>query len=637
MIKTHITIGIAGHAGHGKTTVAKTLRAFGQGTDEARDSSHLLSSGTEISGFWLSDNQHVALIDIPGTRSSIKNTIRGLSAVDACILVIAADDGLMPQTIEHLKIISHLKIRHGIIILSKIDLVDSELMELATLEIQEAAQDTTFFAQPIVPFSAGDMDSHKALRTSLWQCIDKISGKNTDTPFRMWTDEIKSIPGFGTVACGTIFSGTIAQNDPLYLLPPGRKTKARFIEIHGQKVASAKAGQRVGINLPKITNNDICRGMVLVKQLPDSLYVFLNAELTANETIMDSQRVKLFIGTSVSNARIVMMDRQRLESGQTGLVQFRLQKPIFIRVRDPFVICRLNTQTIIGGGMILETTKEKFRAVKSRRLLPYLKALQFGDIQKTIQLYLHIHPNHLVTRKHLAEYTGFSEQSVFEKTTEMIQAGALMDDDFYGFVLTAMYEKQTATILQSMETLLSADIAQKSVKEQEIRRTTNPRADDDLLKFLLNRLCTENRIIRRNGGYVPADYSPRLNREQQKLADKLMNYAKISELMTFTAGNICRMMDPEYDKTEAQKILDYLNDQGKLIRLNNNHFLHADAIDEIKQRVIRKINEKGSIHLTDSMDVLGYGRSKAAPVFEYLDDIGFTCRCGDRRMLADAI
>jgi len=588
-----------------------------------------------ISEFYVMPEIRAALMDVPGHPRLLKSAIRGLSAVDFCILVVAADDGIMPQTIEHIKIINHFKVGDGVVVISKTDLVDQELMELAELEIHDAVQHTVFSGKPVIRFSATDSSGKENLLSCIRKAIETIPGKNPDAPFRMWIDEAIGAPGFGTVACGTVISGTVSQDDPLSLLPLNRETRARSLEVHHRKAAAAFAGQRVGINLPKISLKEVQRGMVIVKQKPENLFVFLNAELTADATIKNLQRVKLYLGTSVSNARVTLMDQPLLSPGQTGLVQFRLNKPLFAVPRDSFVICGMNTQTVIGGGLILEAAKEKFRAAKSSRMIPYLQALKSGDLRMAIQYYLSNHARRLVDRKELFEYTGFSSQATRRIISGLINESEIISCDNETLLLKETYAALAMKLQQAVEAVLSTDPLKKAVGRDEIRKAVDLPVDDALLKYMLDDLCRLNRIVKVKGGYIIAGFAAILNVAQQKMADILMNYAWESGLSSFSAGNYCRVINPDFKKNETQKILDFLHEQGKLIRLSNNHFLNAEALAEIKRRVRKAIDEKGSFRMTDSLDILGYGRSKAAPVFEYLDEIGFTRRQGDERRLAD--
>ncbi|MDL1968843.1 MAG: selenocysteine-specific translation elongation factor [Deltaproteobacteria bacterium] len=379
----HITVGIAGHVDHGKTTLVHCLTGIDTNRlkEEKKRRLSIASSGVQI-----------ALVDVPGHTDFLKNTIRGLSCVDMAILVVAADYGVMPQTREHLSILNFFGVKSGFIVISKADLVDKETLELAELEIRNKVEDTFLEEKSIMPFSVSNQKGLQDIKSNIEKEVNKIAGKNSVSPFRLFIDQIWSFAGLGTVVSGTVLSGTIRKDDPLILLPSEKETRARFLEVHHQKVSHAFAGQRLGINLHKLPLNEVKRGMVLAKPETVSSDYLFNAELSllrsSPKSIENCQRVKLYIGTSITNALIVIINKKKIRPGERGLVQFRLIKCMAVLPRDPFVICPLNINNVIGGGKILEIATEKFRAVKAEKTIPYLMALQQSDLKAVIDLFL---------------------------------------------------------------------------------------------------------------------------------------------------------------------------------------------------------------------------------------------------------
>ena len=278
---THLTIAVAGHSGHGKTAVAAYLAGIGRKTAEPQKQA-ARSGRTQILECPLGPAQSVSLMDVPGHPRLRKNAIRGISGADVCILVVAADDGVMPQTIATINIIKYLEIPAGLIVLSKTDLADAETLELAEMQIRDAAVHTVLADAPVIPFSAVTGAGGQELTMCLQKMAQMANGRNPNGEFRMWVDEICGDPGFGTVARGVIAAGTLSQGDTLWVLPLDRETRARTLEVHHRKVTTAVAGQRVGVNLPKISLKEIRRGMALVKHRPEHLSRFLNAVISTD-------------------------------------------------------------------------------------------------------------------------------------------------------------------------------------------------------------------------------------------------------------------------------------------------------------------------------------------------------------------
>lgn len=631
----HITIAIAGHPGHGKSALAAYL-ATGRLVEGGREKARTGAAGrAEILEWRPSPEQSISLMDIPGHPRLLKNAIRGLSGADLAILVVAADDGVMPQTLERLNIIHYMRIPGLVIALSKADLVDGETLELAELEIRDALQNAAVADKPVIPVSMATGSGLSVLVSCVLEEMGGIPGKNPDGEFRMWIDEINSIPGFGAVARGVIASGTVKPGDPLWLLPAVRETRARTLEVHHRKVTEAVAGQRVGVSLPKLSFHEIRRGMTLVKEKPESLFVFLNAAITADRPIRNRQRVKLHIGTSVSNALAVLMEPSQLETGQTGLVQFRICKPLFSVVGDPVILCALTGHAILGGGRILETAHEKYRAAKAGRLIPYLTALVEGNWNEAILRHVMNRPHRLVGLSEIADHTGVPAKEVHKRVHALADAGEIIACGHEAVMLAKTYTELTEKVYGAIVSFFKTDPLKKAVSREEIRQSIVPVADEGVLKSILENLCGQNRVIKLKGGYGLAGFTPRLNPSQQKLARLLMDFAVKMGLLSFSAEFFCIKTHQAFKKQDVQKILAYLHDQEMLIRLNDGHYLHADMLMEIMVRVKAAIDEKGSIRMSDSMEILGYGRSNAAAIFEYLDDIRFTIRQGDERRLAD--
>ncbi|MBU1902662.1 MAG: selenocysteine-specific translation elongation factor, partial [Proteobacteria bacterium] len=358
-----VTVGIAGHVDHGKTSLVKAMT--GIDTDRLQEEKRRgLSIESGIAPMGLSSGESVALVDVPGHTDFLKNTIRGLSGVDAAVLVVAADDGVMPQTREHIEILRFFGAETGFVVLNKADLVDEETLDLAELEVRELLEGSFLENSPIIPFSAVDRRGLDEIRTEIECLVEASPGKDVQAPFRLWIDQVKSFSGFGTVVSGTVASGKLVVNNPVQILPSGIETRARSLESHHHKINQVAAGQRAGVNLHKISANEVSRGMVLAEPGFITPGYILNVDIqalgSAKSSIKNRQRVKLYLGTSVTNALVVLMDKENLAPGEEGLAQLRLMKPVVAIPGDPFVICPLNIQSIMGGGRALEITWEKY-------------------------------------------------------------------------------------------------------------------------------------------------------------------------------------------------------------------------------------------------------------------------------------
>lgn len=632
----YITIGIAGHVDHGKTALVRCLT--GIDTDRSQEEKRRgLSIESGIAPLKLPSGTQIALVDVPGHTDFLKNAIRGLSSVDMAILVVAADDGVMPQTLEHLEILNHIGVKSGFVVLSKADLVDDEILELAELEIRDVTGGAFLEGKPVLPFSAIDRRGLADIRLNIEMESERVAGKDIDAPFRLWIDQVRSFAGFGTVATGTILSGTVRRDDILHLLPLERETKARFLEVHHRKVPRAVAGERVGINLHNVSLKEAKRGMLLAKPGAVSPGYLLNVELqvlkNAPKPVRNRQKVKLYLGTSVINALVIIMEKKQLEPGEKGLVQFRLMNHVSAIPGDPFVVCLLNIPTVIGGGHVLEIPGEKYREAKALATLPYLKALREGNLKMIVEHIFKNNLNRLVTAGELARNTGFPVTEIDAEIRTGVERGDFLYFEGRGFFGKPRYQTLKRQLPEIVEKILSQNPLKTIVNAEEIKNRLVPSLDEAPFQRMLAELCKEGKLTKTEGGFQIRDMSVKLPDEQEKLIFLLLDYARDSGLVPFSTDAFCKFHRGRFNKSEAQKLLDYLYAQKRLIRLNNRRFLSPQAIEEIKERVRKVIGKKGSLTIADSKEVLGYGRTVAISVLEHLDMIRFTRRDGDARVL----
>ena len=631
-----ITAGVAGHVDHGKTSLVRCLT--GIDTDRLKEEKRRgLSIEPSVAPLELPSGSRIALVDVPGHSDFLKNTIRGLSSVDLAIMVVAADDGVMPQTRDHLEVLNFLKARGGLIVLSKADLVDHETLELAEMEIQEIVKGSFLEGKPVIPFSAIDGRGSDQILPAMENEIDCADSKAVQAPFRLWVDQMRIFPGFGTVVSGTVLSGIIRRDGIVELLPSGKEAKVRFIEVHHQRVEQAIAGQRVGLNLHGVSLSEISLGTVLAAPGILGPARLLNVELsllpTARRPILNRQRVKLYIGTCCTTALLVMMEEERLHPGQTGLVQLRLQEPLSVLPRDPFVISPMDLHSIIGGGKILETPREKFRAVKAEKLLTYLKPLQSENAKTIIRLYFLRFPSRPVTVQEIAFATGFPEENIQSIVSSETRVGKLLYLEGRGYFDNSRYKLVKTLLVEVVKQILSKDAFKSAANSDEIRFRLDPILDDAIFDRMLSELCNEGKLMKNEAGYRIPNFVVRHPSKWEKLVEMVGEFAKNQGYATFSVGTFWKLYGEGFTHRDVEKVVDHLHAQKKLVRLNDGRFLTAEAIAEIKEKVVELIHRKGKLTLQDSKEVLGYGRSRAIAVFEYLDAIGLTCRAGDARLL----
>ena len=636
-MEKHVTFGIAGHVDHGKTSLVRLLT--GIDTDRLKEEKRRgLSIESGIAPMLASPDLTISLVDVPGHTDFLKSTIRGLSCVDAAALVIAADDGVMPQTKEHLEILSFFGTKKGFVVLSKADLVDEETLELARLEIEELVRDTFLERSKIVAFSAVDGRGLDEVREEITNTATIVPGKSLDAPFRLWIDQVKGFPGFGTVVSGTVLSGRLSENDAVAVLPAGIETRARSLQVHHKKVEGITAGQRAGINLHKISEREVTRGMLIAEPGTQEIARLLNVRLhvpsRVAQGLKDHQKIRLHIDTAVVNATLILMERNFLGQGEGGFAQMRLSHDLSACPGDTFLISPLNVQTLIGGGSILELTKEKFRMAKAARMIPYLNAIWRRDSDSFIELLIRLERNDLLDPVQITKTTGFGTDEIKSSLERKIGSGELISFGDAGSFPSERFNVLKEKLPTILAEILQENPLKQSASSEEIKARLAPSLDDIPFKVMLSRLVEGGEVVKKEGGFRLPNFSASLSGERQTLVDMLLAYAEESGFVPFSADTFWKLHRRQHNKNELQRLLDYLHNQGRLIRLNNRRYMTPRAMEEIKEKTSNLIKGKGSIGIGDCKEIMGYGRTVGVPVLEYLDSIGFTRRDGDKRTLA---
>jgi len=632
----YITIGLAGHVAHGKTTLAETLTAAAP-LAAVKEKERRSSAEITVKTAYLPSGDSLELIDVPGHSRFLKNTIRGLSCVDAAILVVAADDGVMPQTEEHLRVLELLNVRRGFTVLSKADLVDEETLELAELEVREAVQGTFLEGKAVLISSAFDGGSMSELRDHLERQCRLGADKTLEAPFRLWIDQKWSIKGFGTVVAGTVLSGTVRRGDPLLLVPSRLETRARFLKVMGKPSDVAAAGQRVTLNLHNLPFAEVRRGMTLVQPGPLFQSRFLNVKLQTHPSspvpIRNYQRVKLHLGTSVMNTLIIHMNRGPLQPGESGYAQLRLPCEVAALPGDPFLIAPLNVNRVIGGGAIIEVAQEKYRAVKAAGMIARLKALQHGAILDIADHLFQKKGHAPLTAAEMALCSGIPVNRIEPAVKEKIAAGEFVHLTGRGFFPKSRGQVLKTQLLEEVKKIQADKLPSKPVGMQEMKEKLP--MDEAILQSILKELCRDGALIEQPGGYRLPGEGPDQPVHPDKLIDLLLEYAEQLGFAHFNADMFWKHHQQKHNKNHIQRLLEYLRRENQLIRLNNNRYLTPQAMEKIMERVRATILEKGRLTLEDSKKILGYGRTGGIPVLEYLDAIALTRRVGNERVLKE--
>ena len=358
----NIIIGTAGHIDHGKTTLIKALT--GRETDTLEEEKNRgISINLGFTFFDLPSGKRAGIVDVPGHEKFVKNMLAGVSGIDVVLMVIAADEGIMPQTKEHLEILQLLNVKKGIIVITKTDMVEKEWAEMVEEDIKEELKDTFLQNAPVYRVSSKTKEGVKELIEGIDELTEEIHSKDVHGHFRLPVDRVFSVTGFGTVVTGTIISGNVKEGDIAEIYPSKKMTKIRGIQVHDNSVKVGEAGQRCALNLSNIKKTEVKRGDVISVENLMEPSMMIDCKLyylkSASRPLENRQRVRLYSGTNEIICRAVILDKEIVNPGEEAYIQFRLEKPITVQRNDRYVIRTYSPMITIGGGSVIEPVATK--------------------------------------------------------------------------------------------------------------------------------------------------------------------------------------------------------------------------------------------------------------------------------------
>ena len=625
-MNNNVIIGTAGHIDHGKTTLIKALSGIETDTtQEEKDRGMSINLG--FAYFDLPSGKRCGVVDVPGHEKFIKNMLAGVSGINLVLLLVDSREGIMPQTKEHIDILTLLGIENYIIVMTKIDLVEEEYRELVKEDIREFIAGTVLENSPIIEV---DSISKKGL-DNLLETIDKktedIEAKNIEKNARLNIDRSFQVKGFGTVVTGTLTEGVVNVGDELVIYPKGIKTKVRNIQVHAKDVDKAYVGQRTAINLANIKFDDVKRGDTLATAdsltntyMLDSEIKLINDE-RANLELWD--RVRVYIGTEEVMARVVPLGTDLLKAGESSFAQLRLEDEIAAKNYDKFIIRTYSPMITIGGGVILDASPNKHRRF-NEEILEKLKVQLEGNSTDLIANYILSHNNYLVSKDSIIKDLQLPENEVVESLAQLTQSVKVYETKL-GYIHKKKYEE----VLEKLKKLLVE-------YHNRFKLKVGIPKIEVLSKFKLSQketlelldLFIANNEIRLEGNLV-AEKDFVANYDKKQLAEK----ERIEKALLeggFTPPTIKDLTNGEKTKVE---ILESLID-NTIVRLDADLVLHANVLKEAIQKVEDHFSANEQMGLAEFRDMSGSSRKYSMAILEYLDKLGITRRVENYRVLA---
>ena len=633
-----LILGTAGHIDHGKTALVRALT----GVDTDRLPAEKQRGITIELGFASLDlgDVRLGLVDVPGHERFIRNMLAGATGFDLAMLVIAADDSVMPQTREHLEILRLLGLERGIIALTKCDLASGDWLDLVTEEVKQLVMGTFLEGAPIVRTSTASGSGIAELRDALAEVVASLPTQQEERPFRMAIDRCFTVAGHGTVVTGTVVSGKITVGDELDWLPDGRRVRVRGLHRHDRPVEQVDRGSRAAINLAGVHHSEVRRGQELASPdflRPSSvLSATLRCSADAPRGIRHRGRYRLHLGTAEVSASLSILDGPELSPGSEGLVQIFLAEPVVAEFGQPFVLREESPPWTLGGGRILQPLAKRIRRRDSwARAL--LEQLSKGDSLDRARSVLAFDGLQAGTDLDLVRDSGLSPLEVEQVVQTVRERGELIDLPIGPRrsirVTRAHLERLEDRLLRAVDRLHRRNPRLSSVRRSSVLGELADLRSEALVSALIDRMAAARSLVASDRTVALAGYQPQLTQAERRLKGELLERHRGAGFAPPMASELAESAGAK--GAIVPELLDLLVEEGHLIVIDPAAFyLHVEAEAELHRLVADHLAVEGAtMTMADLRDLLGTSRKYAVPIGEYLDRIGLTVRSGDVRRL----
>ncbi|CDA61099.1 selenocysteine-specific translation elongation factor SelB [Clostridium sp. CAG:169] len=623
----NIIIGTAGHVDHGKTALIKALT--GIETDRIKEEK---KRGITIElGFAyldLPDGEKAGIIDVPGHEKFVKNMLAGAGGIDLALLVVAADEGFMPQTREHLGILSLLNISEGIIVVTKKDMVDEDWLEIVCDEVRQEVQGTFLENAQIIPVSSYTGEGIEQLRQAIFTMIDqKTQIKNLDVPFRIPVDRIFSVEGFGTVITGTLIEGTMKVGDPVTVYPSRIESRIRNLQVHSQDVQEAYAGQRVAVNLAGLKKTDLNKGDVIA--VPDSMHttMMIDIHLTVlkdcDREIRNATRLHLYHGARDILCKIVLLDRDSVGAGESCYAQLRLEEEIAVKTGDRFVLRFYSPVETIGGGVILDSNPFKHKR-NDAAVLESLKLKEGGSDREKISAALRDYSARFETLDFLQIQTGIPKEQFDQQINKLIKDKVAFRVSDNVVIHTDYLNRLKDSAVKLLESYHKENPLREGMKKDEFRNKLIKYEDISVVDKITDSLVNRKVLKYVNNCVALADFEVQQDNNQQEIENAFLQGGFSPESPDQIAARFPKVKN-------FKQVLESLVNTGKLVRVEEKILLHADYYNKALTLAKEHVDQNGQITLAEMRDLMGASRKFAVAVLEYWDKRGITKKVGDAR------
>lgn len=632
----NIVIGTAGHIDHGKTSLIRAIT--GRETDTLKEEKNRgISINLGFTFFDLPSQRRAGIIDVPGHEKFVKNMLAGVSGVDIVLLVIAADEGVMPQTKEHFEILQLLNVKKGIIVLTKTDMVDEEWVSMIEEDVKGEFKGTFLEGAPVCRVSSKTKTGIPELIETIDKLTEDTDGKDVEGHFRLPVDRSFSVSGFGTVVTGTIISGRAKIGDTVEIYPSKVKTKIRSIQIHGTPSEVGEAGQRCAINLANVKTTEVGRGCVVATEdimepsmiLDCNLYYLKSME----KPLLNRQRVRLYHGTNEILCRVILLDREELKPGETAYVQLRLEEELTAQRNDRYVIRSYSPMYTIGGGTIIEPVSRKAKRFDEEHI-DDMKIKESGKTESILENTVKNLSVEFPDCAQILKSLGKNEEAIEEKLEELIGDKKILklvslEKPVYihiDYLKECMAKIETLLLDYHKKNPLKVGISKEELKNKIFGKKLKQKLYAEALGEMEERF-----LIKVTDKFVSLyTFEIKLNKEQERIKDLLLKTYSEGQYNTPKYNDV---ISNEKDKKLCQMVFELLLDGEKLIKLQDDCIFTKENYDKAKEMVVEYINKNGKITASEARELFNSSRKYVVALLEHFDSIRLTKRIENDRVL----
>lgn len=624
----NIIVGTAGHIDHGKTTLIKALT--GRETDNLKEEKQRgISINLGFTYFDLPNKNRIGIIDVPGHEKFIKNMLAGVYGIDIVLLVIAADEGVMPQTIEHIDILNYLDVKKGIIVLTKCDLVDEEFINLVKDDIKDKVTGSFIKNAPIIEVDSVSKRGLDDLVKKIEELSENIEDKKLDAPSRMSIDRVFSLKGFGTIITGTLIEGKISIDDELTIYPSEKKVKVRNIQVHGCNVKVAYAGQRTAINLSNVKVSEIQRGDVIAftGSVEESMMIDVNISLVEHckKTLKHWDRIRIFHGTKQILCRIVPLNEDEISYGKSGYAQLRLEEKIVAKKGDRFIIRAYSPMDTIGGGVIIDTAPKKHK-IYDDKVIETLKLKEKGELKDIIEEYLKLNLSKYIEVKDLISYTGEKQEYVKESINSLIDENKVFCVNKY-YLHISKYNKLNQIIIDILSDYHKKFRLRKGILKEELRSKVDNNLKVKDMDVILNKMVEDKEIKIENNLVSNYEFKVVFNQKQLAIKKEIENKLSKNGL-----GSLVSKDDICNKNKFYEEVLEAL--LGETIqKLDDTYYMDKKVYEKVKSNLLDYLNKNKTITVAEFRDITNSNRKISIAMLEHFDRNRITKRIEDKRVI----